>query len=76
MSEREALRLFGAMKATRHLVEGYGVHAVVISCQHCSEKWERDRHDPRYITVSDRLNAVRHLAEDHGIEKAEQSAVA
>lgn len=76
MTEREALRLFGAMKAARHVVEGYGVHSVVISCSRCNARWERDRQDPRYITVNDRLSAVRHLAEEHGIENAEQSAVA
>lgn len=70
MTQREALRLFGAMKAARHVAEGYGINAVVISCQHCNERWERDRRDPRYITVNDRLTAVRHLAEEHGIEKA------
>lgn len=68
MSERDQLNEFHNLVRSGDLTEGYGVSTVAIGCMHCSA-WvlERHRRDGRRTTITDRIAAVAHVREVHGI---------
>lgn len=59
--------VFRRRVATGDLSEEYGCSVVTISCQHCTESWERGRRAHRAETIHDRDMAVQHLRQ-HGID--------